>query len=375
MIVGRPVAKVSSSGEGCTFKNEAYEAIIGDTVFNVYDTAPLDEGDQGRVPHWEAIRALYTLIRQLSGVSLLIYCMRGRVRENAMFNWILFNRVICGEKVPIVAVVTGLETFNDPDEWWRKDENKNAFKKNGMRPKDVACVVSFPGRQNELAEIYAKSIAKVRSLITKNYLHEPWSEEKAKWFANIYHDVFVTRLCFVLTIQLDYSTIMRNLIFDLIKATKMEDDDAERLRAALLNAEKTFRERGEPNLISKTSSKELHGPIEACPRFSVQSFELQMNGLLSDTIVTVGIPPEDPTESLFAPGTRLHSASFKSLRSFSFHSAKSFVSDRISFRTSNLSQASLTSRSGTLSFRIRNESNQSLFPSCSPLKSLYSYAS
>jgi hypothetical protein len=148
------------------------------------------------------------------------------------------------KRFPIVAVVTGLETSNDPDEWWRKDENKNAFKKNGMRPKDVACVVSFPGRQNELAEIYAKSQAKVRSLITKNYLHEPWSEEKAKWFANIYHNVFVTRLCFPYRNRLDYSTRMRNLIFDLIKVTKMEDDDAEKLRAALLNAEKTFRKRG-----------------------------------------------------------------------------------------------------------------------------------
>jgi hypothetical protein len=193
MIVGRPVAKVSSSGEGCSFKNEAYESIIGDTTFNIYDTAALDEGDQGRVPHWEAIRGLYTLIRQLSGVSLLIYCMRGRVRENATFNWILFNKIICEEKVPIVAVVTGLETYDDPDHWWTTD-NQSAFKKNGMRPKEVACVVSFPGRQNEVADIYAKSQGKVRSLITKHYLREPWSKEKDIWFANIYNSVFTTML-------------------------------------------------------------------------------------------------------------------------------------------------------------------------------------
>jgi hypothetical protein len=45
--------------------------------------------------------------------------MRGRVKENAKANWILFNKVICGEKVPIIAVVTGLETYDNPDDWWR----------------------------------------------------------------------------------------------------------------------------------------------------------------------------------------------------------------------------------------------------------------
>jgi hypothetical protein len=55
---------------------------------------------KGVFPIGKQFEELYTLIRQLSGVSLLIYCMRGRVRENATFNWILFNRVICGEKVP-----------------------------------------------------------------------------------------------------------------------------------------------------------------------------------------------------------------------------------------------------------------------------------
>ena len=75
--------------------------------------------------------------------------------------------------------MTGLETYDDPDHWWTAD-NQSAFKKNGMRPKEVACVVSFPGRQNELADIYAKSQGKVRSLVTKHYLREPWSEERDK---------------------------------------------------------------------------------------------------------------------------------------------------------------------------------------------------
>src|SRR5258706_15773249 len=81
MIVGKNVAKVSGSADGCTFKNEAFPAAINGTTFMIYDTAGLNEGDQGRVPHWNAIEELYTLIRQLDSVSLLIYCMRGRVKE------------------------------------------------------------------------------------------------------------------------------------------------------------------------------------------------------------------------------------------------------------------------------------------------------
>jgi len=241
MIVGKDVAKVAGTAEGCTFKNEAYEATIGNTTFTIYDTTGLNEGDQGRVPHWEAIRGLYTLIRQLSGVSLLVCCMRGRVRDNTTFNWLLFNKVICGEKVPIIAVVTGLETYGDPDDWWREEANQNAFKKNRMGPKDVGCVVSYQGRRGEFSEIYAKSQTKVRDLIMENYLREPWSEEKEEWFAHIYHNIFITRLCFLSCNRLDYSAKMRSLISELIKVSDMEKEDAEKLEAALLTAEKEFR--------------------------------------------------------------------------------------------------------------------------------------
>jgi predicted GTPase len=92
MIVGRNTAKVSSDASGCTFKSEPHNALIDGSFFVVHDTAGLNESDQGRVPHWKAIRELYTLIRQLDGVSLLIYCMRGRVKENAKANWIFVQQ-------------------------------------------------------------------------------------------------------------------------------------------------------------------------------------------------------------------------------------------------------------------------------------------
>ena len=243
MIVGKNVAKVSGSAESCTFKNEAFPATIGNTTFVIYDTAGLNEGDQGRVPHWKAIEGLYTLIRQLEGVSLLIYCMRGRVKENAKANWLLFNKVICGEKVPIIMVVTELEHCGDLEDWWRDNskEHRNVLAKNHMKPRAVGCVVSFPGRRNEYAEIYAKSQGKLRDLIIQNHLRKPWCEEKNKWFASIYSETLSSGLCFNTRNQLEYNERMRGMINELVEETGMEREDSRQLDATLLRAEKKSR--------------------------------------------------------------------------------------------------------------------------------------
>jgi len=238
MIVGEEVAKVSDSPPGCTLQNEAYAAVIDNTVFWIYDTAGLDDGDQGRVPHWKAIQNLYTLIQELDGVSLLIYCMRGKFKKNATVNWNLFNKVICGEKVPIVAVVTGLEGREDPDDWWRDEDHRKAFRKNKMGPLDVCCVVSFRGRNDEHAEVYTESRRKLRDFIWKNHLRAPWSKEKDEWFSDIYQNVYSAGLCFVSQSRLEYSTTMQRMIDEFVKETGIEEEDSKNLKATLLKAER-----------------------------------------------------------------------------------------------------------------------------------------
>jgi len=239
MIVGKSVAKTSGNASGCTFKNEAYETRIGDASFCIYDTAGLNEGEQGRVPHWNAIRELYTLIRELDGISLLIYCMQGRVKENAKANWNLFNKVICGEKVPIIAAVTGLEQYgNEPDDWWRDEANRRTFRNCWIKPEAVGCVVSILGKQNEYEDLYTKSQAKLRGLIEEQHLRRPWREDKDIWFANIYENVY-TAGCFPRS-RVDFSTKMRCLIAAFAKETGMEEKDREKLEGTLLKAEKRF---------------------------------------------------------------------------------------------------------------------------------------
>ena len=112
---------------------------------------------------------------------------------------------------------------------------------------------------------------------------------------------------------------------------------------------------------SDVSFEGNRGQIDICPLFSVQSFEPQVNSLSSDVIVTVGIPPEDPTEILFTADSRRPSTPCRSIWTHSFHSAMSLIalddssgtfSEYWSLGSCEVSENS--SRSARLNFRIGN---------------------
>lgn len=107
-----------------------------------------------------------------------------------------------------------------------------------------------------------------------------------------------------------------------------------------------------PERWSNASTVENHRQADACPIFSVQSFEPQVEGLSSDIIVTVGVPPEGPAQTVFTADPRTSSPA-QSIRTLSFHSAMSFIdagshnfSDKISeHRVSSLYKTRITSMS------------------------------
>jgi hypothetical protein len=238
MIVGKDVAKVSSETLGCTFKSDAYDATIGHTHFRIYDTAGLNEGDQGRVPHWRSVNELYTLIRGLDGVSLLIYCVRGRIKENTQANWILFNKVICGEQVPTNAVVTGLE--NEPD-WEDRSKMKKfraAFASYNITPLEIASVVSIRGKRGEYTKHYDTSQKKLRKLIVQYLRNAPWNKGKEEWFASIYHTTYSSQLCFSTRTNVEFTSKMRDVMNEFVKATSMSEGDLKELEVTLVKAEK-----------------------------------------------------------------------------------------------------------------------------------------
>jgi hypothetical protein len=79
MLIGDDDVRASNGVQGCTFKRECYETRLGGTDL------------------------LYALIRELDGVSLLVYRLKGRAKGNTEANWILFNKIICAEKEPIIG--------------------------------------------------------------------------------------------------------------------------------------------------------------------------------------------------------------------------------------------------------------------------------
>lgn len=186
MLVGRDVAETSIGGGRSTKTSKSYDFKIRDSHFKIFDTAGFDEGEQGQAPSSDAISQLHGLVKELDGVSLLVYCMRGpRVKEGSTANWKLFHRVICKEEVPIVAVVTGLEELGkDMDEWWPR--NENVFEKYGLQPLNVACITAIKGKRGVYEKEYKWSKARVQNIITEYHMESPWHTEKDSWWGDLW---------------------------------------------------------------------------------------------------------------------------------------------------------------------------------------------
>ena len=237
MLADKEIAPTSNAASGCTFQSEPYTIDVEGTVFRIHDTAGLNEGDQGRVPHIKAVRDLYKLIQRLDGVSLLIYCLRGRVVANAKANWMLFHKVICRESVPIVAVVTGLEEEKQLDDWWNRKENQKSFEQNQMKPKAVGCAVAIRGKGDRYLAEYEESRAKIRNLIKQYHAKDPWSTDRSSWYLGIYQRSSETGLCGFAQ-RMELAVEVQLAFDDYFKDCNVEVKEAEKIKKAILKIEK-----------------------------------------------------------------------------------------------------------------------------------------
>ena len=187
MLDGDEQAVVSNKATGVTFSTASYKKTILGAPFRIFDTVGLNEGSSGTVKPADAVERLYRLISHLGdGVNLLVYVMRSRIRQNSELNYRLFFELFCNKKVPIVILITGLETMDNMDEWWL--QNEHSFDKYQMVFNDHACITSTKGRcqggrfcyQDE----YDQSKQKVERLISKA-CQEPWMIEPKAWFLGI----------------------------------------------------------------------------------------------------------------------------------------------------------------------------------------------
>ena len=144
----------------------------GDDKYMFWDTAGLNEAEDGTVSSQEAVQNLLNLVKD-HGVNLLIYCMRERFPNIIRVNYDLFWGIICRKEVPIVLVVTGLEGKDDMDEWWR--ENQQTIKKMKMSFVGHACITSWKGRKNRYEKECKESAEEVWKLVREHCRSTAWS--------------------------------------------------------------------------------------------------------------------------------------------------------------------------------------------------------
>ncbi|KDR80470.1 hypothetical protein GALMADRAFT_1201748 [Galerina marginata CBS 339.88] len=238
MIAGRELAAVSSSVNGCTFTSARYEVDIQGTLFNVYDTAGLDEGDNGTVPKQAATVQLFRLLKTLdTGINLLVFCVRGKIKPGTHKNWRLFHEIICRRQVPIVLAITGLEDEENMDEFWVR--NKEAFQKYRMYPQGVGCITATRGRRlksgvHRLDEEYEESKVKMWNLLKTQFLEQPWKVQPVEWFKDIINVTYESE-CLGLwhTEHREVVTVAGSAIQELVDRCEMTEAEAKKLGEAL----------------------------------------------------------------------------------------------------------------------------------------------
>lgn len=185
MIDGREIAAISHDPTVCTLKSAQYIVKLEDgPKVRLWDTAGLDEDLQGSSSDSsdssDSIIGMEDLIRSLgqNGVSLLIYCVRGRIKNTTVRNYELL-KTFCTGKVRIGVVVTGLELVGDREAWWA--ENRKSFRRAGMIFDGYTCVVSTRGPKIGDDYVYDKaykeSAIAVRAMIIGNLLSTPFPRD------------------------------------------------------------------------------------------------------------------------------------------------------------------------------------------------------
>lgn len=172
LIVGRDVAKTSNDTMACTTEVRSYKASIDGCNLKLWDTPGLDKGSTTRA-NARSSEALVKLLHQLKNhgeIHLLIYCMHGNRAKAALLKYYETIRDFLPPQVPIVAIVTRLERYqNCMEDWW--SNNVQELASHGMNFADHACITTVPGchrLSSAFRERLIYSQRTIRDLIRRN---------------------------------------------------------------------------------------------------------------------------------------------------------------------------------------------------------------
>ncbi|KAG6328453.1 hypothetical protein ID866_10636 [Astraeus odoratus] len=130
-------------------QSKEYKVDVDSRCISIWDTAGLDQSEMDRgssVPAIEQAWHLITRLREVGGIHLLIFCIRGRKFTVTTLNiYRLFYEVLCGQQVPIAFVITHLEREVYMEDWWTR--NEKGIENFGLRCVGHACVTGIPDRR------------------------------------------------------------------------------------------------------------------------------------------------------------------------------------------------------------------------------------
>ena len=138
----------------------------------------------GVTGYLKAVEKAYELIVKLSdagGIHLLLFCvLGGRITATTQSNYRLFFECLCGTKVPIALVFTGLVKEVKIEDWWTR--NKTYIEHYGIKNDGHACLraVQDDTSGEDLAESQRKILDLLKTCALKN---EAFSLEPHSWLA------------------------------------------------------------------------------------------------------------------------------------------------------------------------------------------------
>jgi len=139
MIAGHNVTAISDQLGSGTLESTVHPIKINQSIYCVYDTPAIDSATLGN----DAVTKLILGLEE--GVSLLVFCMRGRITHDTIRIYEHFFKSLCQEKVPAVIVITGLENEDPMESWWER--NQRRFEESGMHFAGHACVTATRGKR------------------------------------------------------------------------------------------------------------------------------------------------------------------------------------------------------------------------------------
>ena len=172
LIIGRNVAKTSNDTAACTTEVRSYKVSIDGCTLKLWDTPGLDEGSTTRAnirPSEALVKSLHRL-QNKGDIHLLVYCMQGSRAKAALLKHYETIHDLLPPAVPIVAVITRLERYQDRmEDWWSNNVQELAIF--GMKFADHACITTIPdcrGLPSAFRERLIYSQRAVRDLIRRN---------------------------------------------------------------------------------------------------------------------------------------------------------------------------------------------------------------